>query len=85
MIDTAVKLPEKIKSRNDDQAEHLRCGGDWCSMSRQRNGEYCMDKVHRSYKYTVQRRDGVVVVVGLVMVIVVVSDGGVKKVMECNS
>jgi hypothetical protein len=28
----------------------------------QRNGEHCMHKVHRSYKYTVQRREGVVVV-----------------------
>jgi hypothetical protein len=85
MIDTGVELPEKLKSRDDDQAEHLRCGGDWCGMSRQRNGEYCMHKVHKSYKYMVQRRDGVVVVVGVVMVIVVVSDGGVKKVMECSS
>jgi hypothetical protein len=64
MIDTGVELPEKLKSRDDDQAEHLRCGGDWRGMSMQRNGEYCMHKGHRSYKYTVQRRDEVGVVVG---------------------
>jgi hypothetical protein len=28
----------------------------------QRNCTHCMHKVHRSYKYTVQRRDGVAVV-----------------------
>jgi hypothetical protein len=31
---------------------------------------HCMHKVHRSYKYTVQRRDWVVVAVGVVMVVV---------------
>jgi hypothetical protein len=49
------------------------------------DGAHCMHKVHRSYKYTGQRRDGAVVVVGVAMVIVVVSDGGVKKVVECSS
>jgi hypothetical protein len=79
MIDTGVELPEKLKSRDDDQAEHLRCGGDWHGMSMQRNGEYCMHKVHRSYKYTVQRRDVVVVVVGVVVVVVVEGDSCGKK------
>jgi hypothetical protein len=37
----------------------------------QRHCEYCMHKVHRSYKYTVQRRDGVVVVVGVLLVKVI--------------
>lgn len=68
MIDTGVELPEKLKSRDDDQAEHLICGGDWCGMSMQRNGKYCMHKVHRSYKYTVHRRDVVAVVVGVAVV-----------------
>jgi hypothetical protein len=31
----------------------------------QRNGEHCMHKVHRSYKYTIQRREGVVVAVAI--------------------
>jgi hypothetical protein len=79
MIDTGVELPEKLKSHDDDQAEHLRCGGDWHGMSMQRNGEYCMHKVHRSYKYTVQRRDVVVVVVGVVVVVVVEGDSCGKK------
>jgi hypothetical protein len=39
-------------------------------MSMHRNGEYCMHKMHRSYIYTVQRRDGVVVAVGVVVVTV---------------
>jgi hypothetical protein len=55
------KWPEKLKSDDDDHAEHSRGGGDWRGWSMQRNGEHCMHKVHRSYKYTVQRRVGVVV------------------------
>ena len=45
----------------------------------QRHGEQCMHKVHKSYKYTVQRRDGVVVVVRVVVVIDVEIDSCVKK------
>ena len=44
----------------------------------QRNGKYCMLKVHKSYKYTVQRRDVVVVVVGI-DVDVVEGDSCMKK------
>jgi hypothetical protein len=79
MIDTGVELPEKLKSRDDDHAEHLRCGGDWCGMSMQRNGEYCMHKMHRSYKYMVQRRDEVVVVAGVAVDVVVEGDSCMKK------
>jgi hypothetical protein len=39
---------------------------------------HCMHKVHKSYKCTVQRRDGVVVVVGIV-VDVVEGDSCMKK------
>ena len=52
------KQPEKLKSYDDDHAEHSRGGGYWCGMSMQRNGEYFMHKMHRSYIYTVQRREG---------------------------
>ena len=45
----------------------------------QRHGENCMHKVHRSYKYTVQRRDGVSIVVRVVVVVDVESDSCVKK------
>ena len=47
----------------------------------QRHCEHCMHKVHRSYKYTVQRRDGVVVavVVRVVVFVDVESDSCVKK------
>jgi hypothetical protein len=38
-----------------------------------------MHKVHRSYKYTVQRRDWVVVAVGVCMVVVGEGDSCVKK------
>jgi hypothetical protein len=38
-----------------------------------------MHKVHKSYKYTVQRRDGVVVAVGVVVVTVVEGDSCEKK------
>jgi hypothetical protein len=77
MIDTGVELPEKLKSRDDDHSENLRCGGYWHGMRMQRNGEYCMHKMHRSYIYMVQRRD--VVVVGVVVVVVVEGDSCMKE------
>jgi hypothetical protein len=77
MIDTGVELLEKLKSHNDDHSENLIFGGDWCGMSMQRNGEYCMHKMHRSYIYMVQRRDAVVV--GVVVVVVVEGDSCVKE------
>ena len=43
----------------------------------QRHYTHCMHKVHRSYKYMVQRRD--------VVIVATVSDGGVKKEVECSS
>jgi len=70
MIDTGVELLEKWKSRDDDHTEHLRCGGYWHGMSMQRNGEYFMHKMHRSYIYTVHRREVLAVVVGVVVVAV---------------
>jgi hypothetical protein len=76
MLDTWWELPEKLKSC-DDQAEHLRGGGYRRGVSMQRYCTHCMHKVHRSYKYTIQRRDAVV--------FAVVSDGGVKKEVECSS
>jgi hypothetical protein len=62
MIDIGVELLEKLKSHDDDHSEHLRCGGDWHSMSMQRNGEYFMHKMHKIYIYTIQRRDAVAMV-----------------------
>jgi hypothetical protein len=55
------KPPEKLKGYHDDQTEHSRCGGDERGVSRQRHCVHCMHKVHRSYKYTTQRSDEVVV------------------------
>jgi hypothetical protein len=74
------KWPEKLKSYDDDHAEHSRGGGYWRGMSMQRNGEYCMHKMHRSYIYTVQRREGMLLL--LLEFVVVVggeSDSCVKK------
>jgi hypothetical protein len=79
MIDIRVELPEKLKSRDDDQAEHLRCGGYWCGMSMKRNGEYCMHKVQRSYKYMVQRRDVVGVATGVAVDVFFEGDSCMKK------
>jgi hypothetical protein len=79
MIERMGKPPEKLKSYHDDQAEHLRGGGYRRGVSMQRYCVHCMHKVHRSYKYTVQRRDGVVFVVGVVVVAVVEGDSCVKK------
>ena len=45
----------------------------------QMHGEHCMHKVHKRYKYTVQRRDGVVVVIRVMTVVDVESDSCVKK------
>ena len=45
----------------------------------QRNGKYFMHKKHKRYKYTVQRRDESVVVVGVVVDVVVEGDSCVKK------
>jgi hypothetical protein len=44
-----------------------------------------MYEVHRSYKYMVQRRDGVVVAIGVSMVAVIEGDSCVKKGGECSS
>ena len=55
------KWPEKLKSYHDDQAEHSRGGGYQRGVSMQRYCAHSMHKVHRSYKYTVQRSDEVVV------------------------
>jgi hypothetical protein len=71
--------PEKLKSRDDDHAEHLICGGDWHGMSMQRNGEYCMHKMHKRYIYTVQRRDDVVVSTGIAVDFFVEGDSCMKK------
>jgi hypothetical protein len=62
------KHPEKLKSYDDDHTEHSRGGGDWRGLSMQRNGEYCMHKMHRSYIYTVQRREGLMLLLEFVVV-----------------
>jgi hypothetical protein len=80
MIDTGVELPEKLKSHDDDHAEHLRCGGDWHGMSMQRNGDYCMHKMHRSYIYTWCREEkGLLLLLEFVVVVVGEGDSCVKK------
>jgi hypothetical protein len=38
-----------------------------------------MHKVHRSYKYTVQRRDGVAIAAGVAVDVVVEGDSCMKK------
>jgi hypothetical protein len=43
------------------------------------NGEYCMHKMHRSYIYSVQRREGLLFTVGVVVIVVVEGDTCVKK------
>jgi hypothetical protein len=73
------KRPEKLKSYDDDHAEHSRGGGDWHGMSMQRNGEYCMHKMHRSYIYMVQRREGLLLLLEYVVVVVIEGDSCVKK------
>ena len=79
MIDTRVELPEKLKSRDDDHTEHLRCGGDWSGMSMQRNGEYCMHKMHTSYIYTRCRKEKGAQLSWEFAVVVVEGDSCMKK------
>jgi hypothetical protein len=45
----------------------------------QRNGKYCMHKMHRIYIYMTQRREAVVVAVGVSVVVVGEGDSCVKK------
>jgi hypothetical protein len=73
------KQTKKLKSYDDDHAENSRGGGDWCSMSMQRNGEYCMHKMHRSYIYTVHRREGLLSLLEFVGVVVGEDDSCMKK------
>jgi hypothetical protein len=74
------KRPEKLKSYDDDHAEHLRGGGDWHGMSMHRNGKYYMHKMHRSYIYTVLRRDlFLLLLLEHAMVVVIEGDSCVKK------
>jgi hypothetical protein len=73
------KWLEKLKSHDDDQKEHSSCGGYRHGMSMQRYCAHCMYKVHKSYKYTIQRRDVVVVVVGVVVDAIVEGDSCMKK------
>jgi hypothetical protein len=41
--------------------------------------EYCMHKMHRSYIYMIQRREAVVVAIGVSMVTIIEGDSCVKK------
>ena len=66
------KGPEKLKSYHEYQAEHLRGGGYGHGVSMQSWVTHCMHKVHRNYKYTVQRRDEVVVSIDVGVVVVAV-------------
>jgi hypothetical protein len=74
---------EKLKSYHDDQVEHSRGGGYRCGVSMQRDSTHCMHKVHISYKYTVQRIDGVVVAVAIGFSVVVVIEGDLCVKEDC--
>ena len=78
MFDVWWEPPEKLKSC-DDQIENSRGGGYRRGVSMNRYCTHCMHKVHRSYKYMVHRRDGGVVAVGVVVVVVVEGDSCVRK------
>jgi hypothetical protein len=59
---------------------NLRCGGDWHGMGMQRNGEYCMNKMHGSYIYTWCREEkGLLLLLEFVVVVVGEGDSCVKK------
>jgi hypothetical protein len=43
---------EKLKSHDDDQTEHLSCGGYRRGVSMQRYCTHCMHKAHKRYNST---------------------------------
>jgi hypothetical protein len=45
----------------------------------QRNGEYCMHKMHISYIYTVQRREGLLLLLEFAVIVAGEGDSCVKK------
>ena len=45
----------------------------------QKNGKYCMHKMHRSYIYTVQRREGLLLLLEFVVIAAGEGDSCVKK------
>ena len=73
------RRPEKLKSHDDDQIEHSSCGGIWCGVSMQRHCEYCMHKMHRRYIYTVHRREGLLLFLEFIVLVVVEGDSCMKK------
>jgi hypothetical protein len=68
-----------MKSHDDDQTEHSSYGGYRCGVSMQRYCAHCMHKVHKSYKYIVQRRDVVFVAAKVAVDVVVEGDSCMKK------
>jgi hypothetical protein len=78
------KWLENIKSHDDDQTEHSSYGGYRHGVCMQSHCMHCMYKVHKRYKYTVQRTDGVVVVAEIV-VDVVEGDSCMKKDQSATS
>jgi hypothetical protein len=79
MLNEWIKWLEKLKSQDDNQTKNLSCGGYRRGVSMQRYCVHCMHKVHKSYKYTVQRRDAFVVVAGVSVDVVVEGDSCMKK------
>jgi hypothetical protein len=49
-VERVGKWPEKLKSHDGDQTDHLSCGGYRRSVSMQRYCTHCMHKGHKSYK-----------------------------------
>jgi hypothetical protein len=45
----------------------------------QRHGEYCMHKMHKSYIYMVQRREGLMLLLEFAVIVVGEGDSCVKK------
>jgi hypothetical protein len=74
-----VELPEKLKSHDDDHAEHSRGGGIWHGVSMQRHLEYFMHNMHRSYIYTVQRREALLLLLEFVGIVAGEGDSCVEK------
>jgi hypothetical protein len=61
MRDAWWEPPEKLKSHDDDQIEHLSCGGIWRGVRMQRHCKYFMHKDNKDYKNEKERRESWIV------------------------
>jgi hypothetical protein len=68
-----------VKSRDDDHAEHLRCGGDWRGMSMQRNANIACTRCTEAINTRYREEKGLLLRLEFVVVVAGEGDSCVKK------